>query len=168
VTSFLQERIRSSFAQEIAVIEELLAEQPDSKCECLIQVQFNRTKQIPGCMESLVHYNRLLLKDYCSNSDGLEQKCLDFLQKLEKIDSPRKSRYQEICERSLYLHAVEVIPMTDSSTDRRPSKSTSKCSSHNQLERTVFWSETSLKKVLAMCMTKLTGVTGHWLHQGAV
>ncbi|KAF8842568.1 rab-protein geranylgeranyltransferase [Paxillus ammoniavirescens] len=73
-----QEQLR----QEIAVIEELLAEQPDSK----------------WCMESLVHYNRLLLKDHCSNSDELEQKCLDFLQKLEKIDSPRKSRYQEICD----------------------------------------------------------------------
>ncbi|KAF9228667.1 rab-protein geranylgeranyltransferase [Gyrodon lividus] len=73
-----QEQLR----QEIAVIEELLAEQPDSK----------------WCMDSLVHYNRLLLKNHCSNSDELEQKCLDFLQKLGEIDSPRKSRYQEISQ----------------------------------------------------------------------
>ncbi|KAN0075348.1 hypothetical protein V8E55_011371 [Tylopilus felleus] len=68
--------------QEIAIIEELLAEQPDSR----------------WCMESLVYYNRLLLKKYCPDSEDIRQKCLDFLQQLEQIDGPRKLRYREIAQ----------------------------------------------------------------------
>ncbi|KAF9239665.1 rab-protein geranylgeranyltransferase [Melanogaster broomeanus] len=70
--------------QEIAIIEELLAEQPDSK----------------WCMDSLVYYNRLLLNNRCSDAEELKQKCFDFLQKLEELDSPRRSRYQEIFRRA--------------------------------------------------------------------
>ncbi|KAH0830387.1 hypothetical protein J3R83DRAFT_1781 [Lanmaoa asiatica] len=68
--------------QEITIIQELLGEQPDSK----------------WCMDSLVYYNRLLLKDHCSDSDDIRQNCLGFLQQLEQIDNPRKSRYQEIAQ----------------------------------------------------------------------
>jgi len=68
--------------QEITIIEELLGEQPDSKWS----------------MESLVYYNRLLLKNSSSDSEDIRQKCLGFLQQLEQIDTPRKSRYQEIAQ----------------------------------------------------------------------
>ncbi|KIJ60638.1 hypothetical protein HYDPIDRAFT_177343 [Hydnomerulius pinastri MD-312] len=66
--------------QEVAVIEELLGEQPDSK----------------WCMDSLVYYNRLILEKHRPGSEELRQRCLDLLQELANIDSPRKLRYQEI------------------------------------------------------------------------
>ncbi|KAG6379130.1 rab-protein geranylgeranyltransferase [Boletus reticuloceps] len=66
--------------QEIAIIEELLGEQPDSK----------------WCMDSLVYYCRLLLKNHGPDSEDIKQKCYDLLQQLERIDVPRKLRYQEI------------------------------------------------------------------------
>jgi len=68
--------------QEIAIIEELLGEQPDSK----------------WCMESLVYYSRLLLRKYCPKSEDIRQNCFSLLQRLERLDSPRRSRYQEIAQ----------------------------------------------------------------------
>lgn len=87
--------------QEIAIIEELLDEQPDSKCKPCLDLDSVSLKHTPGCMDSLVCYNRLLLKNYRSNSEDIRQKCLGFLQQLEQIDNPRKSRYREIGECSL-------------------------------------------------------------------
>lgn len=84
--------------QEIAIIEELLAEQPDSRCKSMPRPFVSVIKTHPGCMESLVYYNRLLLKKYCPDSEDIRQKCLDFLQQLEQIDGPRKLRYREIGE----------------------------------------------------------------------
>jgi len=66
--------------QEIAIIKELLREQPDSK----------------WCMDSLVYYYRLFRKNQGSDPEDIKQKCRDLLQQLEYIDPPRKLRYQEI------------------------------------------------------------------------
>ncbi|KAG8217312.1 hypothetical protein J3R82DRAFT_5407 [Butyriboletus roseoflavus] len=73
------------------IIEELLGEQPDSKCKSCLGLDAVSLTRTPGCMDSLVYYNRLMLKNYCPNSEDIRQKCLGFLQQLEQIDSPRKS-----------------------------------------------------------------------------
>ena len=49
-------------------------------------------------MDSLVHYNRLLLRNCCRDAEDIKKTCLGFLQQLEQLDSPRKLRYQEIGE----------------------------------------------------------------------
>ncbi|KAI6036847.1 rab-protein geranylgeranyltransferase [Pisolithus microcarpus] len=69
----------SQLLRELAVIEELLSEQPDSK----------------WCMDSLVYYNKLLLKKHRPHSTELREKCLALLQQLEDIDPPRRYRYRE-------------------------------------------------------------------------
>jgi len=66
--------------QEIAIIEELLREQPDSK----------------WCMDSLVYYYRLVYKNHGSDPEDIKEKCQGLLQQLERIDAPRKLRYLEI------------------------------------------------------------------------
>ncbi|KAH7926287.1 rab-protein geranylgeranyltransferase [Leucogyrophana mollusca] len=67
--------------REIAVIEELLEEQPDSK----------------WCMESLVHYKRLLLRNHSpSQPQCLRDNCLQLLYQLEQLDPARKHRYQQL------------------------------------------------------------------------
>ncbi|KIM57061.1 hypothetical protein SCLCIDRAFT_1219726 [Scleroderma citrinum Foug A] len=71
-----EDRIR----KEIAVIKELLSEQPDSK----------------WCMDSLVYYNRLLLEKHRPHDVELREECLTMLQQLEVIDPPRRFRYQEL------------------------------------------------------------------------
>ncbi|KAI0064687.1 rab-protein geranylgeranyltransferase [Artomyces pyxidatus] len=70
---------------EIQVIQELLDEQPDSK----------------WCMESLVHYKQLLLRNHSSSlasgqADSLTQQCLYLLTQLEEIDPARRQRYQDL------------------------------------------------------------------------
>lgn len=72
----------SQLLRELAVIEELLSEQPDSK----------------WCMDSLVYYNKLLLKKHRPHSTELREKCLALLQQLEDIDPPRRYRYRESAE----------------------------------------------------------------------
>ncbi|EGN96094.1 hypothetical protein SERLA73DRAFT_185632 [Serpula lacrymans var. lacrymans S7.3] len=72
---------RQTLEREIGSIEELLKEQPDSK----------------WCLESLVHYQRLLLRNNRDeNSKETAQKCLGFLLMLQEIDPARRSRYKEI------------------------------------------------------------------------
>jgi geranylgeranyl transferase type-2 subunit alpha len=70
--------------REIGEIEELLQEQPDSK----------------WCMESLVHYHQLLLREENEQAVRMEgvRKCGEFLVKLGEIDPMRGRRYEEIGE----------------------------------------------------------------------
>ncbi|KAL4065365.1 rab-protein geranylgeranyltransferase, partial [Scleroderma citrinum] len=68
--------------REIAIIEELLSEQPNSK----------------WCMDSLVYYNKLLLEQHQPDDDELREKCLMILQQLEVIDPSRRFRYQDLGE----------------------------------------------------------------------
>ncbi|KAL1947695.1 hypothetical protein VTO73DRAFT_13419 [Trametes versicolor] len=76
---------RNILEREIASIQELLDEQPDSK----------------WCMESLVFYKRLLLKRYgdVMTNEGkrdLGSECLDLLNKLQDIDPDRRQRYADL------------------------------------------------------------------------
>ncbi|TFY60701.1 hypothetical protein EVJ58_g4978 [Rhodofomes roseus] len=71
--------------REIASIQELLDEQPDSK----------------WCMESLVFYKRLLLRHHArqlSEADrlSLTQECLRLLTGLQDIDPNRRQRYEDL------------------------------------------------------------------------
>ncbi|KAJ7871443.1 rab-protein geranylgeranyltransferase [Mycena olivaceomarginata] len=68
--------------REIAIIQELLDEQSDSK----------------WCMESLVHYKRLLLKNHHSSVDAssLTSDCRRLLSDLRVLDPARRRRYEEI------------------------------------------------------------------------
>ena len=59
--------------REIDAIQELLDEQPDSKCE-LASIDVPLRKMfanfpLQGCLESIVHYKRLLLRDWASKTD---------------------------------------------------------------------------------------------------
>ncbi|KAF7338661.1 Rab-protein geranylgeranyltransferase [Mycena venus] len=68
--------------REIAIIQELLDEQPDSK----------------WCMESLVHYKQLLLKNHSSSVDAatITNDCRRLLGDLRVLDPARRRRYEEI------------------------------------------------------------------------
>jgi len=68
--------------REIETIEELLAEQPDSK----------------WCLESLVYYKRMQLKNYKGKVDtqALIGECQRFLAQLGELDPMRSRRYEEI------------------------------------------------------------------------
>ncbi|KAG5716262.1 Geranylgeranyl transferase type-2 subunit alpha [Termitomyces sp. T112] len=67
---------------EIEAIQELLDEQPDSK----------------WCMESIIHYKRLLLKKHPNevNTKTLLLDCKNLLEQLEILDPARHQRYQDI------------------------------------------------------------------------
>ncbi|THV07879.1 rab-protein geranylgeranyltransferase [Dendrothele bispora CBS 962.96] len=77
-------RDKGILEREIDVIKMLLDEQPDSK----------------WCMESMVHYNLLLIKNHSSNVDvpKLTQECRSFLKELRIVDTARTRRYDEIEE----------------------------------------------------------------------
>ncbi|KAF8969895.1 hypothetical protein BDZ97DRAFT_1754314 [Flammula alnicola] len=68
--------------REIAAIQELLDEQPDST----------------WCMESIVHYKLLLLKKSSSDSQRslLSKECGLLLKRLQDLDSARRRRYQDL------------------------------------------------------------------------
>ncbi|KAF8184919.1 rab-protein geranylgeranyltransferase [Mycena galopus ATCC 62051] len=68
--------------REITIIQELLDEQSDSK----------------WCMESLVHYKQLLLKNHASSIDAasLRSDCRRLLSDLCVLDPARRRRYEEI------------------------------------------------------------------------
>ncbi|KAL7283282.1 hypothetical protein ACG7TL_002711 [Trametes sanguinea] len=77
--------------REIASIRELLEEQPDSK----------------WCMESLVFYQRLLLRKHEGSVSGeirsrIEGECLELLNKLQEIDPDRKQRYADLVPSDVY------------------------------------------------------------------
>ncbi|KAF5373131.1 hypothetical protein D9758_001690 [Tetrapyrgos nigripes] len=73
---------RDILEREIDTIKLLLEEQPDSK----------------WCMESLVHYNMLLIRNHVSsvNTAELVQECRKLLGELRKVDSARRERYNEL------------------------------------------------------------------------
>ncbi|EIW85393.1 rab-protein geranylgeranyltransferase [Coniophora puteana RWD-64-598 SS2] len=75
-----QGKDRAILEAEISLIEELLQEEPNSK----------------WCMESLVHYKRLLLRNHEPQSSELLNSCRELLQRLQTIDPPRKQRYRDI------------------------------------------------------------------------
>jgi hypothetical protein len=54
-----------------------------------------------GCMESLVHYKRLVLRNDPIGSEGLVEECTDLLQQLTEIDHQRRARYEDIGEYQL-------------------------------------------------------------------
>ncbi|KAJ7684689.1 rab-protein geranylgeranyltransferase [Mycena polygramma] len=73
---------RDVLEREIAIIQELLDEQSDSK----------------WCMESLVYYKRLLLKNHSSSLDAarVTDDCRRLLSDLRLLDPARQRRYEEI------------------------------------------------------------------------
>ncbi|KAF5391749.1 hypothetical protein D9757_001752 [Collybiopsis confluens] len=68
--------------REIEIIQSLLEEETDSK----------------WCMESLVHYKRLLLQNYATIVDTsvLRRDCIQLLKQLRDVDPSRQARYHEI------------------------------------------------------------------------
>ncbi|KAG2075993.1 rab-protein geranylgeranyltransferase [Suillus decipiens] len=69
---------KSRLEREIQLIFELLQEQPDR------------------CMESLVHYKRLLLQNHSPDSQTLKQECVELLSQLMDLDPVRYFRYQDL------------------------------------------------------------------------
>ena len=58
-------------------------------------------------MESLVHYQTLLIRRHCAvlgdeECERLKTKSLDLLQQLEALDPLRKQRYRDLGERSVH------------------------------------------------------------------
>ncbi|KAK2467050.1 hypothetical protein APHAL10511_001308 [Amanita phalloides] len=70
--------------REIAAIEELLNEQPDSK----------------WCIESIVHYKRLLLRKHgeAVDTEVLKHDCQRLLLQLRTIDPLRRQRYEDMAK----------------------------------------------------------------------
>jgi len=75
---------RTTLEREIDVIQTLLDEQPDSK----------------WCMESLVTYKQLLLKNHLPTDSrekiDVTNQCLTLLKDLEEADPVRRQRYRDI------------------------------------------------------------------------
>jgi len=74
---------RKVLEREIGIIKELLEEQPDSK----------------WCMESLVHYQSILLRHHSPASESLVKECFGLLEQLKSVDPARQQRYEEIATR---------------------------------------------------------------------
>lgn len=87
--------------REVAAIQELLDEQPDSKCTCdPAQADISESNQYSGCMESIVHYKLLLLKKSPGpDPTTLADECQELLRRLQELDPSRRSRYQELGKR---------------------------------------------------------------------
>jgi geranylgeranyl transferase type-2 subunit alpha len=83
------------------VIQTLLDEQPDSKCERPVNItcEFSLI-QYAGCMESLVTYKQLLLKNHLPTGSqeriDVTNQCLTLLKDLEEADPMRRQRYRDI------------------------------------------------------------------------
>ncbi|XP_006458270.1 hypothetical protein AGABI2DRAFT_216711 [Agaricus bisporus var. bisporus H97] len=73
---------RKVLEREISVISDLLAEQPDSK----------------WCLESLVHYKRMLINSHkdAVDAQALTDECHALLLQLSEIDPMRSRRYKDI------------------------------------------------------------------------
>jgi len=84
--------------REIAAIQELLDEQPDSKCMWFTNAMASATDSRVGCMESIVHYKRLLLKSSAADIDSkkLIGDCVSLLQRLRELDPARRRRYLDL------------------------------------------------------------------------
>lgn len=93
------------------MIQTLLEEQPDSKCESLANItcEFSLI-QYSGCMESLVAYKQLLLKNYLPTDSreriDVTNQCLALLKNLEEADPMRRQRYRDI---GAYEKSVDVL-----------------------------------------------------------
>ena len=103
--------------REITAIQELLDEQPDSKCKLSFvvgQILAIDLLIIPGCMESLVYYKRFLLRKHAStlssvSQTGMRRECNELLSKLQSVDPDRKQRYLELGERLvLTIHCYSL------------------------------------------------------------
>ncbi|KAJ3574574.1 hypothetical protein NP233_g1680 [Leucocoprinus birnbaumii] len=70
--------------REIESIHELLTEQPDSK----------------WCLESLVHYKRMLIRNHKEtvDSQALVAECRKYLEQLKELDPMRSRRYEDIAD----------------------------------------------------------------------
>lgn len=92
---------RATLEREIDVIQTLLDEQPDSKCEhpANIRCEFSLI-QYTGCMESLVTYKQLLLNNHLPTDSreriDVTNQCLTLLKDLEEADPMRRQRYRDI------------------------------------------------------------------------
>ena len=90
--------------KEIAAIQELLDEQPDAKCEMACLFFGWRLTAHVGCMESIVHYKRMLVKqcDDIKERESLVEDCQSLLNRLIDIDPFRQQRYHELCASFLW------------------------------------------------------------------
>ena len=95
----------SILQREITAIQELLDEQPDSKCAPSIYLYLFifmiANCKITGCMESIVYYKKLLLQKHAttlgsSGQSDLRKGCLALLVTLQTIDPMRRQRYVEL------------------------------------------------------------------------
>lgn len=116
--------------REVAGIEELLEEEPDSRCEsCPPHLGSVADPRSAGCLDSLVYYKRLLVsllgKEEATREEReqLNLEALGMLQKLAQVDPMRKCRYQDLgaylrsglsksCTDELLLSlAVHILPL---------------------------------------------------------
>ena len=93
----------SLLRREIDAIQELLDEQPDSKCDAPSYILSYCTNVASvGCMESLVHYKSLLKRQYCEGEEvkcrQLIADCAALLDKLKEVDPQRRARYTDLGE----------------------------------------------------------------------
>lgn len=56
-----------------------------------------------GCLESIVHYQQLLVKNWSHETDvkQMSEDCISLLKCLEELDPMRKMRYKELAERMI-------------------------------------------------------------------
>ncbi|GAA5925058.1 hypothetical protein JCM1841_004061 [Sporobolomyces salmonicolor] len=100
--------------REIAGIEELLEEEPDSR----------------WCLDSLVHYKRLLVKFLGADETTREERerlnleCAEMLRKLQEVDSLRRARYVDLGI-ALWLSPPPSSPASTSLTSLIASLATS-------------------------------------------
>jgi len=95
---FVDER-KELLDREIAAIQELLEEQPDSKCMMPYLGLFSRHSRYRiGCIESMAHYKSLLARKFRSevNFEVLSQEIRSLLEQLEELDPARRRRYQDL------------------------------------------------------------------------
>ena len=100
---------QSILEREIVAIQELLDEQPDSKCEENLSLVYEATDGMAsGCMESLVFYKRLLLRRHKTSMNSNQREstindCADLLARLQEVDPDRRQRYADLCKWLLSL-----------------------------------------------------------------
>ncbi len=67
------------------------------------QIRADVSPYYKGCMDSLVFYKRLVLRQHGSSLDEeerarLEKECADLLNDLQNVDPDRRQRYLDLCE----------------------------------------------------------------------
>ena len=68
-----------------------------------------------GCMESIVHYKRLLLRHHATTLQPQERgeligNCFELLERLRDVDPQRRNRYSDL---GLFCHTLRVGDVTD-------------------------------------------------------